>query len=165
MEVKLITLEIEEYGAGEDLPLSDKVLLNKAKEALEGSYAPYSEFHVGAAALLANGEIVMGSNQENAAYPSGMCAERVALFHAQSSFPGIPVVSVALTAQCDRFVTTHPVTPCGACRQVMAEVEKKQEQLIRIVMQGEEGITQAVNGIDQLLPLLFHEEKLKKSKS
>ncbi len=163
MEVKKITIEIEEYKSLKELPKADVVLLEKAKEALKGSYAPYSEFHVGAAALLANGEFVLGSNQENTAYPSGLCAERVALFHAQSTFPGVPVLALAITAQCDHFVTRDPITPCGSCRQVISEVEKRQQNKIRVVMKGEEGIVQAVVGIDQLLPLLFHEEKLKKS--
>lgn len=163
MEVKKITIEIEEYRTLKELPEADVVLLQKAKEALKGSYAPYSEFHVGAAALLENGEFVLGSNQENTAYPSGLCAERVALFHAQSAFPGVPVLALAITAQCDHFVTTDPITPCGSCRQVISEVEKRQQNRIRVVMKGEKGIIQAVEGIDQLLPLLFHEEKLKKS--
>ncbi|MFA5417245.1 MAG: cytidine deaminase [Bacteroidales bacterium] len=162
MNVKSITIKIEEYTADEALSAEDSALLAKAEVALKGSYAPYSEFHVGAAVKLANGETVLGSNQENAAYPSGMCAERVALFHAQSTFPGVPVLAVAITARSDRFTTTYPVTPCGACRQVMAEVEKGQKEVIRVVMRGAEGITQAVVGIDQLLPMLFHEEKLKK---
>ncbi len=163
MKVKTITIKVEEYNEHDQLPETDLLLLKKASEAIKGSYAPYSEFHVGAAALLENGEVVLGSNQENTAYPSGLCAERVALFHAQSTYPGVAVLSLAITAQCNHFVTNSPVTPCGSCRQVIAEVEKRQEQKIRIVMKGEEGMAQAVEGIDQLLPLLFHEEKLKKT--
>jgi cytidine deaminase len=165
MNVKTITIKVEEYSPVDQLPQADVQLLEKAKDALKGSYAPYSEFHVGAAALLENGKFVLGSNQENAAYPSGLCAERVALFHAQSKYPGVAVLSIAITAQCDHFVTTEPITPCGSCRQVIAEVEKRQQQKIRVVMKGEQGITQAVEGVDQLLPLLFHEEKLKKTQN
>lgn len=163
MEVKTITIKVEEYGPQDYMSESDVKLLEKAQEAIKGSYAPYSEFHVGAAALLENGEYVLGGNQENAAYPSGLCAERVALFYAQSAFPGIAVVSLAITAHCEHFITTDPTTPCGSCRQVIAEVEKRQQKKIRILMKGEQGVTQVVEGIDQLLPLLFHEEKLKKS--
>lgn len=165
MHVKTITIKVEEYQMGEALDEKDAALLEKANEALSGSYAPYSEFHVGAAVLLENGQIVLGSNQENTAYPSGLCAERVALFHAQSTYPGVAVLSIAITGRSDHFVTTAPVTPCGACRQVMAEVEKRQHQQMRVILKGQEGITQVLEGIDQLLPLLFHEEKLKKSKS
>ncbi|MCF8347373.1 MAG: cytidine deaminase [Bacteroidales bacterium] len=162
MEIKNITVRVEAYNESESLPEMYGYLLSEAEKALTGSYAPYSEFHVGAAVLLDNGEVVLGSNQENAAYPSGMCAERVALFHAQTVFPGVPVKMIAITATADHFVTTAPVTPCGACRQVMAEVEKRQTEKIAVVMRGQTGATFAVNGIDELLPLLFHEEKLKK---
>ncbi len=162
MEIKNIAIHIEEYGSQEQLPESYSQLLAGAGEALNGSYAPYSEFHVGAAVMLDNGQVVLGSNQENAAYPSGLCAERVAIFHAQSNFPGVAVKMIAITASCDRFITNEPVTPCGACRQVIAEVERRQKRKISIVMRGQTGITYAVHGIDQLLPLLFHEEKLKK---
>ena len=164
MDIRKINIRIEEYKDAASLSEEDRSLLQQAKEALNGSYAPYSEFHVGAAVLLENGVVVQGSNQENAAYPSGLCAERVAIFHAKSKYPDVKVKMIAITSAADNFVTTSPVTPCGACRQVIAETENRQNEKIRIVMKGQEGIVQAVNGIENLLPLMFQEEKLKKPK-
>ncbi len=164
MNIRKIQIQIEEYDDAGSLGKADLSLLTHAQKALNGSYAPYSEFHVGAAVLLENGEIIQGSNQENAAYPSGLCAERVAIFHAQSIYPDVKVKAIAITAAAEHFITKSPVTPCGACRQVIAETENRQNGKIRIIMKGQEGIIQAVNGIEHLLPLVFQEEKLKKSK-
>jgi len=163
MNIRKIHIRIEEYEETGQLKKEDQSLILKAREALKGSYAPYSEFHVGAAVLLENGEIILGSNQENAAYPSGLCAERVAIFHAKSKYPDVKVKAIAITSAADHFVTTTPVTPCGACRQVIAETENRQNEKIRIIMKGQEGIVQAVEGIENLLPLVFQEEKLKKA--
>ena len=164
MNIRKINISIEEYEDTGALSKEDLSLLQQAKEALKGSYAPYSEFHVGAAVLLENGVVVQGSNQENAAYPSGLCAERVAIFHAKSKYPDVKVKMIAITSAADNFVTTSPVTPCGACRQVIAEIESRQNKKIRIIMHGQNGLTQAVNGIENLLPLMFSEEKLKRIK-
>jgi cytidine deaminase len=164
MKIRNINIQIEEYDHSGLLKKPELHLLNQAQQAIEGSYAPYSEFRVGAAVLLENGEIVKGSNQENAAYPSGLCAERVAIFHAKSKYPDLKVKSIAITAISDNFVTKSPITPCGACRQVIAETESRQNEKIRIIMKGQEGIVQAVNGIENLLPFMFKEEQLKKSK-
>jgi len=164
MKIRNINIQIEEYDHAELLKQPEAHLLGQAQEAIEGSYAPYSEFRVGAAVLLENGEIIKGSNQENAAYPSGLCAERVAIFHAKSKYPGLKVKSIAITASSDNFITKSPITPCGACRQVIAETESRQNEKIRIIMKGQEGIVQAVNGIENLLPFMFKEEQLKKSK-
>jgi cytidine deaminase len=136
-----------------------------AEKALSSAYAPYSEFRVGATVLLDNGEMINGSNQENAAYPSGLCAERVALFHAKSKYPDSVIEAIAITAKSDHFDINHPVAPCGACRQVIAEVESRQNKEIRIIMKGAKGATHVVNGIRNLLPLMFKEENLKRSKS
>ncbi len=164
MKVKNIKLSFEEYAEGEQLPINDSNLLAEARQAANNSYAPYSDFHVGAAVLLENGMVVRGSNQENASYPLGLCAERVAIFHANSAFPDIKILAVAITAKAQNFVTKSPITPCGACRQVMAETENRQSHPIRIVMMGQKGVTQIVDGIENLLPLSFREEKLKKMK-
>jgi cytidine deaminase len=164
MKVKNIQIRFEEYAEGEQLPSSDLSLLHEARQAANNSYAPYSEFHVGAAVLLENGIVVKGSNQENASYPLGLCAERVAIFHANSAYPGVKIRAVAITASAQYFVTQSPITPCGACRQVMAEVENRQAAPIRIIMSGQKGLTQIVDGIKNLLPLSFKEEKLKKKK-
>jgi len=164
MKIRNIHIRIEEYESEKSLEKLETDLLAKAQEAIKGSYAPYSEFRVGVALLLENGEIVQGSNQENAAYPSGLCAERVAIFHAKSKHPDIKVEAIAITASSNNFITKSPITPCGACRQVIAETESRQNDKIRIIMKGQVGIVQAVNGIENLLPLMFKEEQLKKSK-
>lgn len=165
MKVRNISIQYEEYLEGENLREPDNVLISNAKDALASAYAPYSEFRVGAAVLLDNGELILGSNQENAAYPSGLCAERVALFHAKSKYPDAVVEAVAITASSENFNINNPITPCGACRQVIAEVESRQDKEIRIIMKGQTGPTQIVNGISNLLPLVFKEEKLKRAKS
>lgn len=162
MKNREIRIFIEEYAEEEQLPEKDQLLLTQAAQAMTSSYAPYSDFHVGAALMLHDGHIVSGSNQENAAYPSGLCAERVALFYAKSTFPDAVVSRMAITAYADHFIMDKPVTPCGACRQVLAETEKRQGAPIRIIMRGPTGVTQIVDGIENLLPLMFHEEKLKK---
>jgi len=164
MKVKYIQIQFEEYIGGEPLPDKDEKLLATAQRAINSSYAPYSGFHVGAAVYLNNGKVVTGSNQENAAYPSGLCAERVALFHAQSAYPDVVVEAIAISAGADNFKVDYPITPCGACRQVIAEIQSRQKQKVRIIMHGQNGITQVVNGIENLLPLMFKEEKLKRSK-
>jgi len=103
-----------------------------------------------------------GGNQENASYPLGLCAERVVIFHANSAYPDLKILAVAITAKAQNFVTNIPITPCGACRQVMAETESRQNHPIRIIMSGQKGVTQIVDGIENLLPLSFKEDKLKK---
>ena len=165
MKNKHITVRIEEYDSEGELPSGDRELLEQAKKAAENAYAPYSEFHVGAAVMLKNGKIIKGANQENSAYPSGLCAERVTLFQAKSRFPETLIESLAITANTSIFDLDHPVTPCGACRQVIAEVEGRQNHKIRIIMQGSSGPVYISEGIENLLPLMFKEEKLKRSKS
>ena len=162
MEIQKITINIEQYTQPDELTQEDQNLLLEAKNATENSYAPYSEFHVGAAVLLENGKIIKGSNQENSAYPSGLCAERVALFYANSQYPDVAVKAIAITAKADHFIIESPIAPCGACRQVMAETEHRQKHKIRIIMQGTNGPVIATKGIENLLPLVFQEEKLKK---
>lgn len=162
MKVKEIRITLNEYENEQELSLEEQKLLKKALRATNNSYAPYSEFHVGAAVLLEDGTIVLGSNQENAAYPSGLCAERVALFYAQSQYPGIKVKALAISARADHFHIESPITPCGSCRQVIVEAEQRQKEKIKIIMQGEKGPVHIVQGIEALLPLSFHEDKLKK---
>ncbi len=162
MTIKTLKIEIEEFESSKSLPEEEKRLLEKAVEAVNKSYAPYSEFHVGAAVLLENGEVISAGNQENAAYPSGLCAERVALFYAKSQYPDVKVKSIAVTARSDNFSIEGPLPPCGACRQVIAETEKRQDSPIDILMAGEKGPVHKVTGIESLLPFTFYEEKLKK---
>lgn len=146
----------------DDLSPEDFKLMQKAEEAAGNAYAPYSAFFVGAAIKLANGEIVIGNNQENVAYPSGLCAERVAIYAAGAQFPDEKIDTVAITARSTQFLVDYPVSPCGACRQAMAEYENKQKEDIRLILKGEKGAIHIVESVRSLLPLIFNEEGLKK---
>ena len=138
----------------DELSQSDRELVSAAMEATKGSYAPYSKFRVGAAARLANGLVFTGANQENAAYPSGWCAERTTLFAANAQYPDQPVLALAIAARKgNRFMPT-PISPCGACRQVISGVEDRFGHPVRILLYGTEAIYEC-NGIDALLPLRF----------
>lgn len=152
-EIK-IEAKIHVYTQSE---LSDveKMLLEEAKSAAERAYARYSGFQVGAAALLSNGVVATGNNQENAAYPSGLCAERTCLFHAHSLYPTAAIEALVIVAkQNGRFLPTY-VPPCGACRQVLKESEERQDRPIRLLMAGEEEVYVA-SSIADLLPLSFN---------
>jgi len=129
---------------------------------LKSAYAPYSKFHVGAAILLDDGTIVKGNNQENVAYPSGLCAERVALFYASSSFPGKKILKIAISAMSEEFEVDYPITPCGACRQALLEYENNHESDIEVLLAGQSGKVIVVPSISWLLPLSFSEGKLKR---
>jgi cytidine deaminase len=157
-----ISIVFEEYHSFEELNDADRELIDLAIKATDTSYSPYSSFRVGAAVRLANGELLSGSNQENAAYPSGLCAERVVLFFAQATYPDIGAEAIAVFARSDDFKLDNPVTPCGACRQVMAEHENRHGKKIRVIMGGSNGVVQVTEGIESLLPLMFMMEKLKK---
>jgi len=159
--MKEITLPLiyNEYTAIDQLPEKDKQLILKAREASLNGYAPYSGYRVGAAVRLKNGLIITGSNQENAAYPSGLCAERTALFYASSQYPNIPMVSIAVsTFEND---VSGGARPCGACRQVMAEYEDIAGQPLRIILDGKIQII-VLDGIDCLLPFRFGKSDLNK---
>lgn len=132
----------------------------QAIEIRKNAYAPYSKFRVGAAILLDNGKIVLGSNQENAAYPSGLCAERVAIFHAGAIYPNVKIIKLAITAASDTNPTITPIPPCGACRQAIVEYESKQETPIEIYFMGEKGAIYKSNSISNLLPLSFDKSAL-----
>ncbi len=139
----------------------EKKLINAAKKATENSYAPYSEFHVGAAVLLENGEIISGNNQENAAYPSGLCAERTTVFFANASHPNQKIEAIAIAAWNNGRFTDDAITPCGGCRQVLLETENRFKSPIKVMMYGENGIY-LVNSIKDILPLSFGDEIMKK---
>ncbi len=155
-----IILKVFEYQSINELDEQDQVLVHQAIEAASDAYAPYSNFHVGAAVLLDNGVIIKGNNQENAAYPSGLCAERVALFAANAQYPDVPVVAMAIVAMKDGQLTDTAVTPCGACRQVMIETEVRFEHPIKVILYGKENIL-VVDSVRELLPLSFTSTKLK----
>lgn len=137
-----------------ELNETQKLLVERAKEASKRAYAPYSQFNVGAAAMLDNGEIVCGSNQENAAYPSGTCAERTTLFYAGAQYPDNAVTMLAIAAYKGGNFTAVPTAPCGACRQVILETEHRYGKPIEILLYGEEK-TYIITSIESLLPLCF----------
>lgn len=143
-----------------ELPKDVVYLMEKAVEAREKAYAPYSNFNVGAAILLDNNEVVLGSNQENASYPSGLCAERTAIFYAGSQFPKAKIIRMAITAGSKNKKTTKPIPPCGACRQSIAEYEIKQKAPIEIYFMGETGAIAKSNSLSNLLPLGFDKTEL-----
>ena len=138
-----------------ELPDEEHALVRLSRGMTDHAYAPYSGFCVGAAVLLDNGEVVTGSNQENAAYPSGLCAERVAVFAAASMHPGIPMKMVAISAKCSVKGHDHPVAPCGACRQVLLEYEELQQKPIKILLSHETGTIHVIERVSDLLPLAF----------
>jgi cytidine deaminase len=127
---------------------------------MENSHSPYSRFRVGAALRLKSGKIVYGSNQENVAYPSGLCAERVALFTCGANYPDDPIEAMAVTAQSDEFEISQPVACCGSCLQVLAEYEKKQEKTIEVILFCKDGPAWVMEGVESFLPFLFFENKL-----
>lgn len=144
----------------EDLDLESKYLAHKAKDAANHAYAPYSRFQVGAAVLLEDGAIVTGTNQENAAYPSGMCAERVALFSAVAQHPETVIKKIAIVAKRKGGKELTPATSCGACRQVMLELEVRQDQSIEVVMQNEDHKWVKALSAQSLLPFSFTKASL-----
>jgi Cytidine deaminase len=144
----------------DELPVADKQLLEVAKRKTQDSYSPYSHFCVGAAALLADGTIVEGCNQENAAYPSGLCAERTVLFAAGAQHPHQPVLALAIAAFTNGHFTEDPVSPCGACRQVMLETEHRYKQPMRVLLFGANHVYE-FSSAESLLPFSFISDDLK----
>ena len=139
----------------------DRKLILKAKNVLKSAYAPYSGFLVGASVLLDNGKIVTGNNQENVAFPSGLCAERIAIFYAKSKFPNTKINSIAISAISKNFQIEDVISPCGSCRQVISEYEVKQNENIRILLHQSDDSVIIIKSISDLLPLMFISEKLK----
>jgi len=160
--MKEITLQIKftEYEATAQLPEKDNNLIMKARDAAQNAYAPYSGFRVGAAVLLENGVIVTGNNQENAAYPSGLCAERTALFYSSAQYPNVPIIAIAVSTLNRNDTPSDIAKPCGACRQVMAEYEDLTSKPLRIILDSTDRIF-VLDGIDNLLPLRFKKEDVK----
>jgi cytidine deaminase len=144
----------------EELPQEIFFLMERAIEARQKAYAPYSKFSVGAAILLDNDEIVTGSNQENASYPSGLCAERTAIYYAGAQFPDAKIIRMAITAGSKSKQTMVPIPPCGACRQAISEYEVKQDAPIEIYFMGETGKVVKSNSLANLLPLVFDKSVL-----
>ncbi len=159
MKQRAYTVRMYEYDRLDELSKEQVLLVNSAIKAARDAYAPYSEYHVGAALRLANGEIIIGSNQENAAYPSGLCAERVAIFYAGARHPDVAVQSIAIAAIREGILQEGPVAPCGACRQVLYEKESQGEAPMELILYGSKKI-QVLNKVTDLLPLPFKLEDL-----
>jgi len=148
------------FCALEELPEIEKLLIERAKSASVNAYAPYSHFLVGAAVLLENGEIITGNNQENAAYSSGLCAERTAMFYANANYPDVPVTTLAVAAQNSSGFLKDPIAPCGSCRQVLLETEQRYGKKLRVLLYGASEIA-ILESVKDLLPLSFGVEALK----
>ena len=159
MIIKTIETTVSIFSFDE-LKVSDKQLINRAKEQVNNAYAPYSNFHVGAAIELENGEIFAASNQENSAYPSGLCAERVAVFFANAQFPTVAVKAIAIAAFTNGEFLSEPITPCGSCRQVLLETEIRFEHDIKIILYGTHHVF-LIENVRQLLPLGFKKSSIK----
>jgi len=155
-----LNIIIRVYQSIEELPAAERHLLEQARLAAEKAYAPYSNFYVGAALLTADGDIIRGNNQENAAYPSGLCAERTALFAAGANNPNSQIQMLAVTARRKGEARYTAANPCGACRQVIAEYEDRQKIPIRIIMEGQNGEIWVADSINMLLPFRFSRENL-----
>ena len=144
-----------------ELSAKEQQLVSNAKSAFKTAYAPYSGFLVGASVLLENGEVICGSNQENVAYPSGLCAERVALFYAGAKYPNIKINTIAVSVLSKNFEVTDVISPCGACRQVMAEYEDKQDNPIKVILHSPTDKVLIANRVEDLLPFMFKSPLLK----
>lgn len=160
MKENKFQFEYEVYDDINELDEKDAWLLREARSVTEQAYAPYSNFHVGAVAMLDNGEIVAGTNQENASYPVGICAERVLLGSAATLHPNIPVTSIAVSFNSDEVKSDHPISPCGMCRQALLEYETRTKKPIRLILGGMEGKVYVIKSAGLLLPFAFTSNEL-----
>lgn len=163
MKKKKVGFELTVYDTIAELSAEDALLMNKAEEAIKSSHSPYSNFRVGAAVVLESGAVVLGSNQENASFPAGLCAEGVAVFSAGANYPEDPIKAIAITSFSEEHQLSNPAAPCGICRQAIAEYEQKQNSPITIIMKGEVGPIYKCGSIADLLPLGFDNSFLKDS--
>jgi len=160
MKERKFEFSFEVYDSIDELSAEDQQLLTEARNVTEQAYAPYSNFRVGAAAKLENGKIVTGTNQENASYPVGICAERVLLSTVSSLYPDVPVTTMAVSYQSNKIKSDHPISPCGMCRQALLEFEGRTSKLIRLILAGIKGKIYVIRSASQLLPLAFSSEEL-----
>lgn len=161
MKDKKIEIGYQEYQDIHELEALDASLLQQARDITSQAYAPYSHFHVGAAALLANGATAVGTNQENAAYPVGTCAERVLLGIAATLHHNIPIKSMAVSYSGAGVVSDHPISPCGMCRQALLEYESRMKEPIRLILGGMEGKVYVIGSAGLLLPFAFTSRELR----
>ena len=155
MTNRQIKINYEEYASIEEMNAEDRELASEAIKAMGGSYAPYSHFNVGAAVRMSNGQIVRGANQENAAFPSGLCAERTAMFAAGARYPDKDMLSIAIAGGVMGRLGSEPATPCGACRQVMAQYQAKSGKPMTVLMVASGRILK-FSRVDDILPLIFN---------
>ena len=144
-----------QYQSINELDKADQELAKLAIDAMKNAYAPYSKFHVGAALRLENGEMILGNNQENIAYPSGLCAERVALFYSGANYPGIAIQTLCIVAKGDLISNNAILSPCGSCRQVMLESENRQKNPIKVILINQDGSLYVVDSVKFFLPFGF----------
>ena len=154
MQTKDFRIVVNEYHSINELPEADIKLIFAAREASRNAYSPYSKINVGAAILLQSGKIISGNNQENSVYPNGLCAERVALFYANSKFPDDKVIAIAISSENINGIVSEPISPCGSCRQALMETEVRFQQKIRVILDSQKNIL-VFDGIDNLLPFAF----------
>ena len=159
MTKKKLTIDYEEFSSAEQMSAEDRMLVARALEAQKGSYSPYSQFQVGAALLLADGTVVTGANQENVAYPSGLCAERTVLFAAGAQYPDIAPDTLAIAGRDHGVLCESPASPCGACRQVMAETQKRFGRPLKIILVGSKRIRK-FQKVEDILPFIFDSLKM-----
>lgn len=155
-----ISCNIDVFEAMDELPNDVQSLMTKAHDARSKAYAPYSKFLVGAALELSNGEIITGNNQENAAYPSGLCAERTAIFYAHAQFPEEAILRMAIAAGSEYKEAETPIPPCGACRQALVEYEQVQKKQIELYFMGTKGQVAYSNSVENILPWIFDKKAL-----
>ena len=160
MKEKKYEFSYEVYNDSSELNEKDAWLLNEARNVTEQAYAPYSRFYVGAVAMMENGEIVAGTNQENASYPVGICAERVLLGSVATLHPNMAIASIAISYQSDEVKSDHPISPCGMCRQALLEYENRTSRPIRLILGGQEGRVYVINTASALLPFAFTSDEL-----
>lgn len=154
MASKELKIIYEEFTSASQMSERDQMLVAAALDAQKGSYSPYSQFQVGAVLLLADGTVVKGANQENAAYPSGLCAERTAMFAASANYPDVPMVALAIAGSDHGVLCNSPATPCGACRQVMAQYQRKYQRKIEVILVGKKKIMK-FEKVEDILPFVF----------
>ncbi|MES1215645.1 MAG: cytidine deaminase [Bacteroidota bacterium] len=160
MQENKFEFQYEVYDSIDELSSEDAWLLNEAREVTQNAYAPYSNFYVGAVAKLSNGEIVAGTNQENASYPVGICAERVLLGNAATLYPGISIDTIAISYDSQEIKSDHPISPCGMCRQSLLEYETRVNNPIRLILAGQQGKVYILNTTAFLLPFAFSRDKM-----
>lgn len=163
MDKRKLEIQYTVFSSSEKLTEEDKILIDKAKEISKTAYSPYSTFNVGAAVLLGNGEIFTANNQENAAYPQGLCAERIALFYAMAQYPNQKIKTIAVYGNMQNGDLKHFISPCGGCRQVMLEYEEKGNEKIRILLCSASNEVLLIEGVDNLLPFQFSGKNIMKN--